>query len=159
VFEAIARVLHWRGDSDRVELPDAHQPPAKSHVLIAEDNLINQKVLSNLLSKLGYRVDVAGDGREAVEKWSANHYAIIFMDCQMPEMDGYEATRVIRAGEAGRCHVPIIAVTANAMVGDREKCLACGMDEFVAKPIKKGVLVAAIAAAEQIYQDSPSILS
>jgi len=159
VFEAISRVLHVRYGSDREADPDPHQSLPKSHVLIAEDNPINQKVLSKLLNKLGYRVDVAGNGREALQKWSANRYSIIFMDCQMPEMDGYEATREIRTGEGGKCHVPIIAVTANAMVGDREKCLACGMDEFVAKPIKTEVLLAAIQEVKRMYENSPSIPS
>jgi signal transduction histidine kinase/integral membrane sensor domain MASE1/ActR/RegA family two-component response regulator len=115
-------------------------PPAESpkqlNILLAEDNLINQKVAKRLLEKLGHRVDIAANGRETVQKWASDSYDLILMDCQMPEMDGYDATREIRSSEAGRWHIPIAALTANAMPGDREKCLAAGMDAFIAKPIK-----------------------
>jgi CheY-like chemotaxis protein len=147
VFDALARVSMARcGQPKSVPLP---APPssqsAKSHILIAEDNLVNQKVAQRLLEKLGYSVDVAANGREAVDKWASGSYDLILMDCQMPEMDGYEATRAIRTAESGGRHIPIVAVTANTMVGDREKCLACGMDAFVPKPIKTEILTNTIS--------------
>jgi CheY-like chemotaxis protein len=101
-----------------------------------EDNLINQKVARSLVERMGYRAEVAANGRECIQKWEAGSYDLILMDCQMPEMDGFEATRLIRAKEAGHRRTPIVAVTANAMSADREKCLAAGMDAFLPKPIK-----------------------
>jgi len=93
-------------------------------------------VARSLVERMGYKAEVAANGRECVQKWEAGSYDLILMDCQMPEMDGFEATRLIRAKEAGHGHTPIVAVTANAMTADREKCLAAGMDAFLPKPIK-----------------------
>ncbi len=108
----------------------------KLNILLAEDNLINQKVAKKILERLGHQVEIAANGRETIEKWAAASYDLILMDCQMPEMDGYDAAREIRLLEGGRAHIPIAALTANAMVGDRERCMAAGMDAFIAKPIK-----------------------
>jgi PAS domain S-box-containing protein len=113
------------------------------HLLVVDDNLINQKVAKRLLEKSGCQVDVAANGIEAVDMWGAHPYAAIFMDCQMPEMDGFEATSEIRRRERVRSpgrHTPIVALTAAVMAGDREKCLAAGMDDFLSKPIQPATL-------------------
>jgi two-component system, sensor histidine kinase and response regulator len=104
-------------------------------VLLVEDNPVNQKVAQAMLAKLGMPVVLANDGREAVDLVQGQDFDLILMDCQMPVMDGYEATAAIRALPAGRGEqLPIIALTANAMQGDRQKCLEAGMDDFLAKP-------------------------
>jgi len=113
-------------------------------VLVAEDNIVNQKVAVRMLERMGIRADMAGDGREAVHMERLLSYDVIFMDCQMPDMDGYAATRVIRRAEKPDQHVVIIAMTAEALDGSREQCIACGMDDFVAKPVKIGALVDAL---------------
>jgi PAS domain S-box-containing protein len=117
----------------------------KIRILLAEDNAINQKVAIRVLNKLGFNCKIANNGREAVEKLLLEPYDLVLMDCQMPEMDGFEATEMIRAQEQeiGK-HIPIIAMTANAMQGDRERCLKSGMDDYVSKPIDRDKLVAAI---------------
>jgi two-component system, sensor histidine kinase and response regulator len=108
-----------------------------NRILLAEDNPVNQKVAVRLLEKLDYRVEVVADGRAAIGAWQAGNFDLILMDCQMPEMDGYAATREIRTLEEGKRHIPIVALTAHAMKGDEEKCRAAGMDDYLTKPIDR----------------------
>jgi CheY-like chemotaxis protein len=105
-------------------------------VLLAEDNLVNQKIAKHLLERLGCQVDVAIDGIQAAEYCAQKHYHAVFMDCQMPNMDGYSATALIRRQQQDTYRIPIIALTAHAMAGDRERCLAAGMDDYLTKPLQ-----------------------
>lgn len=109
--------------------------PGARRILVAEDNKVNQHVLTRSLQKLGYEVDVAANGLEAVERWGSRDYDAILMDCQMPEMDGYEATRTIRERKTKRAGLPIIAITAHAMAGDAERCKSAGMNAYLSKPL------------------------
>ena len=107
-------------------------------ILVVEDNRVNQLLAKKLLERMGYRISQAINGREAVNMVKDQVYDLILMDIQMPEMDGFDATRAIRLAEAGReQHLPIVAMTAHAMKGDQERCLASGMDNYITKPIKR----------------------
>jgi two-component system sensor histidine kinase/response regulator len=126
--------------------------PSKARILLAEDNEINQIVVLGLIRKLGYSADTVANGLAALDALKLVPYDIIFMDCQMPEMDGFDATRAIRVreqspdpGSSWRSPIHIIAVTANAMQGDREKCLVAGMNDYISKPVKLEALAAALA--------------
>jgi CheY-like chemotaxis protein len=115
-------------------------------VLLAEDNVVNQRVARAILEKAGHRVTVANTGKEALIFHENEPFDLILMDVQMPEMDGFEATAAIRAGEKGTgAHVPIIAMTAHAMAGDRERCVNAGMDDYISKPIQSSVLLHLVA--------------
>jgi two-component system sensor histidine kinase/response regulator len=115
------------------------------HILLAEDNPVNQKLAMNLLKKRGYTVVAAWNGKEAVALFEKGKFDAVLMDVQMPEMDGFEATAAIRDKEKDSGgHIPIIAMTAHAMAGDREKCLDAGMDGYVSKPIQVPKLIEAI---------------
>jgi signal transduction histidine kinase/CheY-like chemotaxis protein/ligand-binding sensor domain-containing protein/HPt (histidine-containing phosphotransfer) domain-containing protein len=114
-------------------------------VLIAEDHPINQILVKELVEQTGRRADLVANGREALEALARDHYDLVLMDCHMPVMDGYQATALIRERENGGRRVPIIAMTANALAGEREKCLAAGMDDYIAKPIDAQELIAALA--------------
>jgi CheY-like chemotaxis protein len=134
--------------------PDGEEPASPAtgiaghslaHVLLAEDDVVNQMVVGEMLRKLGCEVDVVGDGAAAREAASQRRYDLVFMDCHMPVMDGFEATRLIREDERdGGGHVPIVALTADALAGDRERCLESGMDDHLTKPVSSGLLAAAM---------------
>ena len=111
-------------------------------ILLVEDDAINQFAISRLLSKIGYRVDVADNGSEALKLLEKNDYALVLMDCMMPVLDGYEATAAIRdpASNVRNHAIPVIAITANAMREDRDKCLAAGMDDYLSKPVEVAAL-------------------
>ena len=123
--------------------PDGPQPasatsvPAGSRgrILVVEDNAVNQLVAEGIVTKLGYQVDIVANGAEALVAIDASRYLAVLMDCHMPVMDGFEATRRIRTQEAGARHIPIVAMTASVMDEDRERCLAAGMDDYVTKPV------------------------
>jgi CheY-like chemotaxis protein len=119
-------------------------------VLVAEDNLINQRVVTRFLERDGHTTELASDGREAVAAFQRHSFDVILMDVQMPEMDGLTATREIRKLERSLgIHTPIIALTAHSVDGDRERCIEAGMDGFVSKPIRIAELRAALAASVQ----------
>ena len=136
-FESLLAV---RSDSPPVVAP-AHEV----RVLVAEDNEINQQVTSAMLDRLGYGVDFASNGQEAISMWRRGDYAVVLMGCQMPTMDGFQATRAIRACEGAGRRIPIIAMTAHAMPGDRERCIAVGMDDYLAKPVRSEALRTVLA--------------
>jgi CheY-like chemotaxis protein len=129
--------------------------PVMGRLLLAEDNLINQKVAVAILSGAGYRVDTVLNGAAAVRASATESYDVILMDCQMPELDGYEATAAIRAHEGSLRHTPIIAMTAAARRGDRERCLAKGMDAYLSKPIGKDALLAMVSSSLKARTSGP----
>jgi signal transduction histidine kinase/DNA-binding response OmpR family regulator len=141
--EAIARVLGAQIQAGsiplitRYSLQDAREPSEVLNILVTEDNVVNQRLATRLLEKRGHRVTIANNGRQAVEALEAGAFDLVFMDVQMPEMDGLEATAAVRKKEAATGkHQPIIALTAHAMKRDQEKCLAAGMDGYLTKPIR-----------------------
>ena len=141
--------------------PDDDASEAMLHILLAEDNVVNKKVALHMLERIGYRADVASNGREAVEALQRQHYDVVLMDMQMPEMDGLEATQRIRADIPAERRPYIIALTANAMEGDRERCLAAGMDDYLSKPVKLNALREALARCQatsgDLAPDAPPI--
>ena len=129
------------------------------NILLAEDNLVNQKLAVALLKKQGHQVTVAVNGAEAVKMSAAQPFDLILMDLQMPVLDGLAATKAIRQREAeGGKYLPIVAMTANVMAGDRERCLAAGMDGYVSKPIRLDELLAAVAACVKNKEEPPTVV-
>jgi len=143
-------ILEALGIVDRPAVPDdadaAALPTTRPlRILLAEDSLVNQRLALGLLERHGHRVAIANNGREALDQSAADSFDVILMDVQMPELDGLEATRLIRERERGsQRHVPIVAMTAHALKGDRERCLAAGMDEYVSKPVRERQLLTAL---------------
>jgi PAS domain S-box-containing protein len=161
LFDAVVMVLGVNAVDEKPPPASTERPPLASlpplRVLLVEDSPINQRLAVALLQKHGHHVTVANDGLEAVATLESQAFDLVLMDVQMPEMDGYEATAKIRQRErqTGR-HIPIVAMTAHAMKGDRESCLAAGMDGYVAKPIRAQQVFEAIAAALRRQADSPN---
>jgi len=156
-----AAELHQPTAAAAITSSVANDASAHTRVLVAEDNVVNQRLVKRLLEKLGCRVDIAVDGHEAVRMAAEQRYAIVFMDCSMPEMDGYQATAELRRREAGSGQrIPIVAFTANAMAGDRARCLEAGMDDYLTKPVRVGELRAALArwTPEVEISDRPSCI-
>jgi CheY-like chemotaxis protein len=151
LFDRLIEVFHGRRvrRCPAADVTTAGENLAESHplaILIAEDNPVNQRVARLMLQRLGYRTDSAANGREAVEAVGRRSYDLILMDMQMPEMDGLEATRKIRARECAGERPRIVAMTANASPADRAQCMDAGMDDFVTKPVRLQELRAALAA-------------
>ncbi|HLO48058.1 MAG TPA: response regulator [Kamptonema sp.] len=131
--------------------------PAEIRILLAEDNLVNQKVATHLLERIGYRADIAGNGVEVLEALRRQSYDVVLMDVQMPKMDGLEATRRICQEWPASVRPRIIAMTANAMQGDREKCLAAGMDDYITKPVRREELANALSKCKPILKQGDNV--
>ncbi len=161
LFDALHSLLSARPEhANRRVIDDEPSPTEGSHrwarVLVVEDNAANLKVAVRMVERLGYRADVAGNGIEAVRVLAQVHYDAVLMDCQMPEMDGYEAARAIRRNEPAGRHTPIIAMTASALTGDRERCLAAGMDDYISKPVKLHIVAAVLERWLSVPEPSPA---
>jgi CheY-like chemotaxis protein len=157
LLAAITAAVHSSQTADERLSPVApqvstdKQPPL--HILLAEDNLVNQKLAVRLLEKRGHTIVVANTGLEALAAWRGEPFDLILMDVQMPEMDGFEATAAIRAEERLKGgHTLIIAMTAHAMAGDRQRCLQAGMDAYISKPIQAQTLFDAIEEARSAHR-------
>ncbi|HEY1778533.1 MAG TPA: ATP-binding protein [Solirubrobacteraceae bacterium] len=145
---------------ERGVMHDERRPdPSAPFILVVEDSPVNRLVTSRVLERCGFRAHVVNDGQEALDALSMQSYDAVLMDCQMPELDGYEATRELRRREGDGHRTPVIAMTAHAMTGDRERCLAAGMDDYIAKPVRSQALVAVLGrwiAADR--QDGPGLV-
>jgi CheY-like chemotaxis protein len=146
-----------RRRADEEPLAATTQTGRRPTVLLADDIPVNQLVARRLLEQRGCDVDVAADGEQAVDMHGRGDYAVIFMDCQMPVLDGYEATAEIRRREGSGRHTPIVAMTADAMQGDRERCLAAGMDDYLAKPLEPALLDEMLGRMLRPPEDPPDV--
>jgi CheY-like chemotaxis protein len=145
LYNAVVDLTEGRAVAARVQAPAAKPESVRAErILLVEDNPVNQRLAVKQLEKLGFEPALAANGREAVDAWAETPFDLIFMDVQMPEMDGFEATGEIRRRENGGKHVPIVAMTANARPEDRVECLAAGMDDHLSKPVTLGDLRAVI---------------
>jgi two-component system, sensor histidine kinase and response regulator len=143
---AVASGSHTPASTVTPPIPAMSAGSLSLKILLAEDNLVNQRVAMTMLGKMGHRVTLATNGQKALEQWRQSDFDLILMDVQMPEMSGLEATTQIRREEAIGAHVPIIAMTASAMNEERDRCLAAGMDNFISKPVSYNVIEQVIAA-------------
>ena len=144
-----AKAEDWHSRTQKIVTQQAPSLEVnRRRILLAEDNLVNEKVATHTLRRLGYEVHAVANGQAAVAAWQEGHYDLILMDCQMPILDGYEATREIRALEAGKRRIPIVALTAHAMKDDDAKCIAAGMDHHLTKPLDRERLQACL---DQIF--------
>lgn len=149
--EEAQSIGHAEMDHAPDEVPEDFKLHGK-HLLVAEDNFINQQVIEGILEEFECKITIVSTGVEAVDTLTgvedASLIDLVLMDCQMPEMDGYTATRLIRAGEAGQQwqKIPVIAMTANAMVGDRDRCLKAGMNDYLTKPVEMDKLISVLGS-------------
>lgn len=163
LFDTLVRVT---GVQTRLRQTAPEQVQAQHmRILVVEDNLVNQKVAAGMLRKLGYQAEAVADGQQALAAIERTRYDLVLMDCQMPVMDGYSATSEIRAREQGERRVPIVAMTAHALGGEREKCLAVGMDDYLAKPVRIADLkqkvdywcsIAQVSATDRVTAPAPT---
>jgi signal transduction histidine kinase/CheY-like chemotaxis protein len=144
-MQRVASVSGHTGRERGVMLDEPRPDPSAAFILVVEDSPVNRLVTARVLERCGFRAHVVNDGREALDALSMQSYDAVLMDCQMPELDGYEATRELRRREGDGRRTPVIAMTAHAMTGDRERCLAAGMDDYIAKPVRSQALVAILA--------------
>jgi PAS domain S-box-containing protein len=159
LYDAISRLVDGAAVAARLETPVAASAARPLNVLLAEDNVVNQRVAVGLLSKRGHEVTVVGNGREALTAFDAGCFDVVLMDVQMPEMGGLEAAAAIRERERERGgHLPIVAMTAHAMAADRERCLAAGMDGYLAKPLDPVALFAAIEKGTALPERVPPVV-
>jgi CheY-like chemotaxis protein/HPt (histidine-containing phosphotransfer) domain-containing protein/anti-sigma regulatory factor (Ser/Thr protein kinase) len=166
LLDVLMEVVSLDGKREATPLPilkdfdHVTKKTSKLRILIAEDSPINQKVALHQLRSFGYDADVAGNGKEVLNLLERIHYDIILMDCQMPEMDGYEATTTIRQLNSEISKIAIVAMTANAMKEDRDRCMACGMDDYLSKPIRKEDLARKLAEWEKkLFSDNAIAIS
>jgi CheY-like chemotaxis protein len=166
LLEALNKTMAETGQAASANTTPAEMPKAPPQldptlgklvplrILVAEDNAVNQKLIAGLLRRLGYQPQIVGNGLACLEALRRDAYDLVLMDCQMPEMDGYEATGRIRKGEAGAHNrdLRIIALTAAAMAGDRERCLAAGMTDYLTKPIQAPEIIRVITATAAAVQ-------
>ncbi|TME72070.1 MAG: response regulator [Chloroflexi bacterium] len=143
LFDVLQTLLAGRASAEQPSIVQ-HVGTRGARILVVDDNAANQKVAMRMVERLGYRGDVASTGADAVTMLGRGHYDAVLMDCQMPELDGFDASRQIRHNERGGRHVPIIAMTADAGSTERERCLAAGMDDYISKPVKLHVVAAVL---------------